>query len=111
MPILLETKRLSSRPHPESLLSLPNVSLAEGDAGSTNMVFTLSRTADQNPPIGYDYETLPGTATPNVDYTPVAGSGSIAGGQSKQIAVPIIGDTDVEPNETFTLRVYNVRYL
>lgn len=97
-------------PYPESLLSMANQSLAEGDVGSTNMRFPLVRQADGYPPIAFDYATSPGSATPGVDYTHTSGSGTIGSGQTFNIDVPILGDTDDESDETFQLRVFNVRY-
>ena len=55
-----------------------------------------------------DFETAPGTATPNVDYLPVSGRLRIrAGSQSGFIRVPIFSDNEREDNETFSLRLFN----
>lgn len=97
-------------PYPESLLSMANQSQAEGNSGSANMRFPLVRQADGYPSIKFDYQTEPGSATPGVDYTHTSGSGTIASGQTVNIDVPILGDTDVESDETFSVRVFNVRY-
>lgn len=96
--------------NPESLLSISNRSLTEGDSGSTNMTFTLSRGLDHYPVIRFRYGTENGTATAGVDYTATSGDGTIAPGQSFQINVPILGDVDDESDETFTLRISNIAW-
>jgi hypothetical protein len=74
-------------------------------------VFNLVRAADGYPhSIMFDYATVPGTATPGVDYTHVQGSGGILSGQTAPINVPILGDLDVESDETFTVQITNIRY-
>lgn len=95
---------------PELLLSISNQQLTEGDSGTTNMTFTLSRAADGYGDIDFDYETADVTATAGVDYTATSGSDTISSGESININVPIIGDADVESNETFTLRIFNIAW-
>jgi hypothetical protein len=76
------------------------------------MTFTaqLARALDRT--VAFDYRTEDGTATAGADYTAVSGSKTIAAGQmSTTIDVPIFGDTDVESDETFTLRLSNIRYV
>jgi len=53
------------------------------------------------------YQTEPGTATANVDYvaTPGAYLYFAPGVTSRQIVVPIFGDTTVEDDETFNIRL------
>jgi len=94
----------------ESLLSMANRSLTEGNSGTTNMTFALVRGADPYGLITFSYQTIDGTATAGSDYTAVSGTSTIASGQTVNINVPIIGDTNVEADETFTLRVYNVHF-
>jgi len=54
------------------------------------------------------YTTANGTATAGVDYTAAAGSISFAPGvTTQQIHVDILGDTTVEPNETFSVTLSN----
>jgi len=54
------------------------------------------------------YATANGTATAGSDYTATAGTLVLAPGQtSKIVSVPVIGDDDFEPDETFTLTLSN----
>ncbi len=94
-----------------SILSMSNRSLTEGDGGSSNMTFTAQLSGIQSKDVSFDYVTEAGTATAGVDYTAVSGSKTITAGQtSTTIDVPILGDTDVEDDEAFTLRIRNIRY-
>lgn len=96
---------------PESLLTFSNRSITEGDSGSTNLTFPLTRAADGYPTIAFDYETIDGSAVAGVDYTATSGSGTVASGGTFNINVPIIGDTDEESDENFSVRVFNLRFL
>ena len=90
-------------------LSIDDVSLVEGNAGTSNMVFTVTLTATgTRPTIGVFYETADGApptgATAPSDYTRVSGPlmfPSGAGTTTMTISVPIVGDTSIEPDETF----------
>jgi hypothetical protein len=54
--------------------------------------------------VSVTYATADGTATAGSDYTTTSGTLVFAPGEtSKTIAVPIVGDTTVEPDESFTL--------
>src|SRR6185503_4386174 len=55
-------------------LSIDSISVAEGDVGTSNAVFTVSLSAATGRTITVDYSTAPLDATPNVDYQSVAGS-------------------------------------
>jgi hypothetical protein len=86
-------------------LAIANVSMAEGNSGTTNMVFTVTLS---NPPtsgnVTVNYGTANGTATSASDYTTTTGTLTFAPGTTtQQIMVPITGDTLVEQDETFTV--------
>lgn len=97
---------------PPGILTMANLELTEGDAGQANMTFTVQLAAAQDRAIRFDYATQDVTATAGVDYTAVSGSKTInAGSLSTTIDVPILGDTDDESDEAFTLRLSNIRFL
>ena len=82
--------------------------VAEGDSGTTNLTFGVTLTNPSVQVVTVDYATLNGTATVGSDY--VASSGTItipAGATSATATIPIIGDTTVEPNETFNIILSN----
>jgi len=83
-------------------VSINNVSVAEGNAGTVNAVFTVSLSSTSSQTIAVTYATQNATATAGTDY--VSKSGSITfnpGETSKSVTVLVNGDTTVEVNETF----------
>jgi hypothetical protein len=88
-------------------LSVPNITLAEGDSGTTAFTFNL-KFAAPSPVEGYQlsYQTLTtGTATAGTDF--IADSGFITfnkGDQEKTLTVLVNGDTLKENNETFQVK-------
>ena len=85
-------------------LSVADVSLSEGNSGTKNAVFTVTLSAKSERVVTVKYATSNGTATAGSDYTTTSGSLTFAAGTtSKTIAVPIVGDTTIEADETFTL--------
>ncbi|HEY0430095.1 MAG TPA: Calx-beta domain-containing protein [Pyrinomonadaceae bacterium] len=91
---------------PTPSLSINDVSVTEGSAGTVNATFTVSLSAASGQTVSVNFATADGTATAPSDY--VAGSGSVtfnAGETSKQISVAVNGDTVVEGNETFSVNL------
>ncbi|HEY1600283.1 MAG TPA: cellulose binding domain-containing protein [Pirellulales bacterium] len=85
-------------------LSVSDVSQAEGNSGTTNFLFNVTLSAASTAPVTVKYATANGTATAGSDYTATSGTLTFAAGQTtKQVAVPVIGDTTPESNETFSL--------
>lgn len=92
-------------------LSINDVTVAEGDSGTTAATFTVS--LNQPAPAGgvtFDIGTADGTATAGSDYTarPTSSRTIASGASSATFAVDIAGDTQLEPNETFFVNVTNV---
>ncbi|MBK8070287.1 MAG: S8 family serine peptidase [Rhodanobacteraceae bacterium] len=85
-------------------LSIDDVSLTEGDAGTSNAVFTLTRTNNLTDFI-VPYSVTPGSAQAGSDYMTTSGTMQfVAGGPlTRTISVPIVGDLIVEATETATL--------
>lgn len=89
---------------PVITISPTSTSLTEGDSGSQSLTFTVSLSASATSAVTVNYATANGTATSGSDYTSTSGKLSFAVGEtSKTINVPVLGDTSVESNETFTL--------
>ncbi|MCP4427363.1 MAG: hypothetical protein GY803_22985, partial [Chloroflexi bacterium] len=87
-----------------SQLSVDDVSVEEGDSGTTNAVFTVSLNPDSSDTVTVNYATNDGTATAGSDYTAVSDTLTFNPGQTtKTVSVPVNGDTDPEVDETFTL--------
>lgn len=91
-------------------LSINDVTLNEGNSGTTTFTFTVSLDAPAGAGgVSFDVNTADGTATAPGDYTAVATSGSIpAGATSTTVAVLVNGDTLNEADETFVVNIRNV---
>jgi len=87
-----------------AFLSIGPVAKTEGDSGTDVMQFPVTLSAPTDGPVTVHYATADGTATAGSDYEAVDSSLSFAPGETKKtIYVPVHGDTDIEPNETFTV--------
>ncbi len=86
-------------------LSINDVSIAEGNAGTQTLTFTVTRTGATASTVTFNYATADGTATAaSGDYVAASGFGTIPGGgttATTTISVTINGDTVFEGNETF----------
>ena len=83
-------------------ISINDVSAAEGNTGTTNAVFTVTRSSPNSQTLTVHFSTADGTATAGTDY--LASNGTLtfnSGETTKTIAVVVIGDTVVEGNESF----------
>jgi hypothetical protein len=88
-------------------VSISDVSLNEGNSGTTNATFvvTLSGAHFQSATVNYS-TGVTGTATSGVDYQPASGQLTFAIGEtSKNVTVLVNGDADAEPDETFFVNV------
>ncbi|WP_373479298.1 Calx-beta domain-containing protein [Geminocystis sp.] len=89
-------------------LSINDVNITEGNNGTKNIIFTVTRSGTPYNTINVNYATANGTATAGNDY--IAKNGTLTFGineTSKTITVVINGDTIFEPNETFFVNLTN----
>ncbi len=85
-------------------LSVADVSVVEGDAGSTPVSLNVSLSNPSDSAITVDYATADGTATSASDYSAASGALTIpALATSATIALSVNGDGDDEPDENFSL--------
>lgn len=83
-------------------LSINDVSVVEGNSGTTNAVFTVTLSAASGQTVTVNYATADGTATQPADYTSTSGTLSFTPGQTtRTITVPVVGETVPEANETY----------
>jgi hypothetical protein len=89
-------------------VSIGDASVVEGDSGSVNLVFTLTRTGGTGA-FDVNFQTVDVTATstgPGQDYVTTSGTVNFAAGQNTAtISVPVLGDTAAESNETFQVQL------
>jgi Calx-beta domain/FG-GAP-like repeat/RTX calcium-binding nonapeptide repeat (4 copies) len=102
--------------------SINDVTLTEGNSGITNALFTIKGLAGTGgtgfietvdnlsgtdilnflSTVTVDYTTVDGTATAGTDYSPISGQLTFTQSETeKTVSVQVIGDTRVEPDETF----------
>lgn len=91
---------------PLPALSIDDVSVTEGNVGTTNALFTVSLSAPSTQAITVAYGMANGTALTPGDYTAAAGTLTFDPGVTSQaINVPVVGDSLNEANETFTVNL------
>lgn len=83
-------------------LSINDVTLVEGNSGTTNAVFTVTLSAASGQTVSVNYATADGTATQPADYTSASGTLTFTPGQTtRTITVPVAGETVPEANENY----------
>lgn len=93
------------------ILTINDVTVAEGNTGTTAFTFTVSLSSPA--PAGgvtFDIGTVNGTALAGSDYTAkvLTGQTIAAGNSTYTFTVDVTGDTVLEANETFLVNVTNV---
>jgi len=89
-------------------LSIGNVTVNENDG---TLIFTVTHIGtNASGPFTVNFNTSDGSATAGADYTAVSGTLSFNGnvGDTEQIVVPILNDTNFENSETFTVQLSGV---
>ncbi len=93
--------------------TIADSSIVEGNSGTTEMEFSVILSAEADRPVSVTWGTyifdLQNTATPNVDFMRVTNKilEFLPGEITKKIAVDIIGDTEKESHENFTVGLTN----
>jgi len=90
-------------------ITINDVTLDEGDAGTTSFTFTVSLSGASASAITVDYATANGTATAGSDYTaiPTTQLTFVPGDVSETITVNVTADITGETDETFFLNLTN----
>ncbi len=86
-------------------VSIADALLTEGNTGTTPATFTVTLSAASGQTVSVHYQTNDGSASAGSDYTAVADTTlTFAPGEtSKDVSVDVVGDTTIEPNETFSV--------
>lgn len=88
------------------LMSIGDVSVTEGDSGSTTATFTVTLSKPHATSVWIDWATANGTAIAGVDYTANSGTLVFSPGQtSKTFTVNVLGNVQFEPDETFLVNL------
>ncbi len=100
------TLRLTPPGGPLPSLSVDDVTVTEGNAGTTAAVFTARLSAASAQAVTVSYMTVDQTATAGSDYQAASGTLSFAPGTlTRTVSVDAQGDAAVEPDETFALNL------
>ncbi|HEV8630795.1 MAG TPA: Calx-beta domain-containing protein [Thermoanaerobaculia bacterium] len=90
-------------------LAIGDVTVTEGDAGTTTATFTLTLSAPSAFTVEVAYTTAPATAD-GTDFRAASGTVSFAPGEvARTVSVDVLGDLLDEDDETFTLRLGDPR--
>jgi concanavalin A-like lectin/glucanase superfamily protein/Calx-beta domain-containing protein len=89
--------------------SIDDVTMNEGNSGTTSFVFTVTKTGSTASSSSVDYKTVNGSALTPSDYTaiPVTTLTFAPADTSKQVTVFVNGDTAHESTEAFTVHLSN----
>jgi uncharacterized repeat protein (TIGR01451 family) len=91
-----------------SALTIGDVTLNEGNSGTTSFTFTVTLTPASAFASTVDFSTADGTAIAGSDYQGTNGTLTFTAGQTtKTISVLVNGDVTTEPNETFFVNLFN----
>ncbi len=86
------------------VINAGDVSVTEGNSGTTPATFAVTASSNHSEVLHVGYATADGTATAGSDYNATAGALTFQRTDNALgVVVPVIGDTVVEPNETFGL--------
>jgi hypothetical protein len=90
-------------------LSISDVAFAEGNSGTTSMIFTVTLSAASNLTVNVNYATANGTATlADNDYQALSGTLTFNPGDlTRTITVLVNGDQKFEPDETVLVNLTN----
>jgi beta-glucanase (GH16 family) len=96
-----------STSQPDPVVSISDVTMFEGDGGTTAFEFTLSLSKQSAKEVSVTYGTEEGTAKASEDFTAVTGSTiKIQPGETqKQVTVSVVADDLREGNDTFTVKL------
>lgn len=91
-------------------ISISDASLTESDSGNPVMSFTVSLSQDPVDSVTVDFATADATATAGSDYLFASGTLTFSpgGGLQQTIDVNLIGDTNNEIHEQFSIQLSNV---
>ncbi len=90
----------------DATISIANATVTEGNAGTSELAFTVTLSAATSGPVTVGYATTNGTAKAGQDYVAQTGTLTFAAGEtSKVVRVQVTGDTAVEANETLKVNL------
>jgi len=93
---------------PSSFISIDDASSTEGDSGTKDLNFTVTRSGDTSGESTVDFATADGTATAGSDYVTNSGTLTFTAGQTlKTVSVAVNGNTAIESDVAFSVNLSN----
>ncbi|HZN35348.1 MAG TPA: Calx-beta domain-containing protein [Pirellulaceae bacterium] len=90
-------------------LSITDATIAEGNAGTRNLTFTVTLSEASGRNVSVQYATADSSATAGSDYASKTGTLTfLAGWTSQNITVTVSGDTAIEPDERLLVNLSGV---
>ena len=90
----------------EACIVINDVSLNEGNSGITTFAFKVTRSGITTDTTTVNWITAAGTATAGTDYVSRSGTLTFTAGQTtKTVNIGVKGDSTVEPNERFSVKL------
>jgi uncharacterized repeat protein (TIGR01451 family) len=87
-------------------LSIRDAEIVEGSAGAAQVLFEVVLSSPSTQTVRVAWATEDALATAGIDYLAASGTVSFAPGQTlRTIPVSVLGDAEVEPSETFVVRL------
>lgn len=87
-------------------VTVDDAAVTEGSAGTTPATFVVRLSAATTVPVTVAYATANGTATAPADYASASGTLTFPpGAAASNVVVQVVGDTAVEPDETFVVNL------
>ena len=88
------------------VLSINDVTVNEGNSGTTPAVFTVTLSGSTSLPVTVNYATADGTGKAGVDYQSATGTLTFAPGETtKSVTVQVIGNTVKQSDRTFLVNL------
>lgn len=93
-------------PDVTTIVGASDTSVVEGNAGTSNLVFTINRSGDTSGTATVNWITENRTATAGSDFTADFGQVTFAANQTQAtVSISVSGDTAIEQHETLALRL------
>jgi len=90
------------------ILSIGDASVTEGNAGTTDITFTVTRASGDDGEVSASWSVVHGTTNATDFAGATSGTVTFADGEtSRTITIQVAGDLTVEPNEAFTVQLSN----
>lgn len=108
LPTLINIEDSDGQQNPAANAYVDAAIITEGDSGTKTATMTIALSAPNSQTITISYATADDTASAGSDYQTTSGTVTFLPNQTRNtISIPIIGDTNAEPDEIFNVTLSN----